>query len=936
MGDLIERRSASVSTVPELATALHSANVLGDLLAEAARRAPDKGMIFASGEAGEQPGLLTYRQLYDKARVLLAELQARGAATPGGTMVIVMDRADEFLTALWSGLLAGMSVCGVRVPRTDQRRLDGLLNHAASLFGAPLLVADPDVIRALPEGVGFGDVFAYQEPQRSVEDARVHRPSPDQVALLPLTSGSTGNPKAVRLSHQTVLAGIAAQANLLDFSTEDVTLLGVGIDHAVGLLPLHLLPMGFGVNQVHSTPENLAADPLRLLRLIDQHRASIGFCPNFFLRQIVHAVDAAGPDFVVDLSSMRMLTSGGEANRVATGLELLNRLARFGMARDALVPAYGMTETCSIATVDRGFPDGDRDHEIAAVGQPSWAMRVRITSLDNGVPLPDGELGALEVSGPMVTDGYHNNEQANAEAFTADGWMRTGDIALIDGGRLRLSGRSKDTVVVNAKTYFSAELELLLHDIPGLDLTSLAAFSTREKDGDTEQLVIAFAVTDDIDSDEKLLQVLRAISISTILKWGFRPQFLLPLLAADFPKSNIGKILRSAMRRRFESGDFHEARSRVETMLRDSRGAYIAPANQTESEILDIFADILSEDPAEISTTANFVDLGGTSLEILQLQQRINNRFNSALRVSDLLTTPSIQQLARRVNSADTDVYQPIVTLQNTGSKTPVFLLHNGAGNVLAYVNLAQYFAYERPVFAIQPRGVNPTEEPFADLTELLDTYEAAIREQQPCGPYVIVGLSMSTPLAFELARRFEAAGDEMGLVGLGDRPPFAEANEAWEDFVFYILVVLFGLEAITTPQGVELDVTLRTMDTDEQLRHAYATASPERLAETNTDFGEFSRAVYRVKYLMSLIDGYTPSGTVNAPMTVFTAMTSIERQPFSTSYANNDQWRRFTSGRFENVALHEGTHETMLSAKHVANFHRILRGTIEVSLQGR
>jgi acyl-CoA synthetase (AMP-forming)/AMP-acid ligase II len=155
---------------------------------------------------------------------------------------------------------------------------------------------------------------------------------------------------------------------------------------------------------------------------------------------------------------------------------------------------------------------------------------------EDGRVLPEGAPGELQLRGPMLTSGYWNNPQATAEAFTADGWFRSGDLGRIDDGRLTLVGRSKDSVIVNGVSYFSHDVEAVLERLDGVTPTLVAAFPTRPAGSDTEQLVIAFTPDLPAGDEAGLHRVLTAVRSTVVMHWGFRPALVLPLPAEAFPR----------------------------------------------------------------------------------------------------------------------------------------------------------------------------------------------------------------------------------------------------------------------------------------------------------------------------------------------------------------------------------------------------------------
>jgi thioesterase domain-containing protein len=604
------------------------------------------------------------------------------------------------------------------------------------------------------------------------------------------------------------------------------------------------------------------------------------------------------------------------------------------MAPDALWPAFGMTETCAGSVYSRKtFPEVDLDSEFASLGTPVHGLRMRIADADDR-ELPEGEVGELQLAGPMVTRGYYNNPRATAEAFTADGWFRSGDLGRIDAGRLCLVGRSKDSVIVNGVNYFSHEIETSLEQLPGVAGSYVAAFPTRAPGADTEQLVIAFH-PDVTEGDEAALyQLLTAVRSSVVMHWGFRPSVLLPLPKDAFPKTSLGKIQRSLMRRRLEAGDYDSHQRAVTDLTWRMLGGYTAPASDTERALCEIYAEILDVDPDSVSAGANFFDLGGTSLDILRLRSRVAQRLGvTGLEIITVLRAPTVRALAARLTeqaTSGTPAYDPIVPMQTSGTKTPLFCVHPGVGEVLVFVNLAKYFVGDRPFYALRARGFDKGEKPFATLEQMIDCYVDAIRARQPHGPYAIAGYSYGGVVAFEIAKVLRDQGERVDFVGSFNLPPHIKYRMDELDFAETAVNLAFFLALIDKKQAGELPGRLRGLPVEEQVIRLMDLAPPDRLAELDLDSQKFGDWAELANTLTDLGRSYRPTGTVPS-MSVFYA---IPLRGTKQDWLDNElrRWDEHATGPNRYIEV-PGEHYTLMSPQHVASFQAILRRELDRAL---
>jgi acyl-CoA synthetase (AMP-forming)/AMP-acid ligase II len=423
---------------------------LTQLLLRAAEDWPDSGMRYWRG-TGMVSAVKPYPTLLDEARRLLTGLRKQGAQ-PGERIVLLVEHREEFLPLFWACLLGGFVPCPLAAGRTDPDRWVAQLSRVYELLGRPLLIADAALAAGLPEVPGLSAVVLERlgggAPAVDLHDA--HR---DELAVLVLTSGSTGIAKVVMLTHANLLTSMAAKNRFHRLTAADTTMNSVSFDRVAALLECHMLPLWAGAEQVHVEPHVIAKDPLDFVRLISQFRVTVTYAPNFLLELIngvlgrLAAGDASGA--APDLSSVRHIISGGEAVVCATARAFLDGLAPYGLSPTALWPAFGMAETCAGSAYSTGFPGLDAGQEFANLGLPVDGLAIRVAD-DADRPLADGGVGELQLHGPMVASGYYGDDRATAAAFTADGWLRSGDLGQIQDGRLTLVGRKKECIIVAA------------------------------------------------------------------------------------------------------------------------------------------------------------------------------------------------------------------------------------------------------------------------------------------------------------------------------------------------------------------------------------------------------------------------------------------------------------------------------------------------------
>ena len=848
---------------------------VADLLLRAAHHHPTSGLRLLGAEREGEGTFLSYSALLEQAQRILGGLQSCGLAA-GDNVVLLLERAGDFAPAFWACLLGGYVPCPLVQMRNEPASWAKHVAQVDILLGRPLFItigALRNKLRAV--NVADLDTLRSGTPQEAPCAGRLTDP-----AFVALTPGSADNLKAVVLTHENILASMVGKTERLKLAAADVILNWIPLDHAAALLEAHMLPLYVGATQMHVERAALPAQPLLFLRLIDRYRVTVAFAPDFVLGQIKAAVQAARPGasrrqmLKCNLFSLRHLISSAEPNVVEGGRLYLDFLAQFGLVRTAVWRAFGMTETCAGSVYSCEFPVRDRSREFATLGVPIAGLQMRIAD-ERGALLPPGE---LQLRGPMVFSQYYNNEAATTAAFTADGWFRSGSLGRVEEGRLDLLGRSEDSITVEGAQYFSHELETALEKLDGIERSFVAVFPARRKGAATEHLVVLFATCFAWSHEDRLYQLTVAVRNTAALLWGLRSSLILPLPKDAFSKTILGKIERAVLRKRLEAGELAAYETRIADLTSRHLGRSTPPAGPTEVTIAAIYAELLGLDSATLGTTTSFFDLGGTSLDVLKLKQKLEQRLGrTELQLVTILKNPTVRGLAARIATGrlqEKNEYDPIVPLQLSGTKTPLFCVHPDTGEVLDFVNLANHFITERPVYALRARGFNEGEKCFATLNELVSTYVGAIRRRQPDGPYAVAGYSYGGVIAFEIAKALEAQGERVAFVASFNLPPYIKY----------------------------------------------------RLKEGDTAEGPVAQS------LLSLGRSYVPSGTVGS-MTVFYAHPV---RGTKQDWLNNElkQWDEFTRLRNRYIEV-AGEHHTLMGPKHVYTFQSMLRAELDRALGG-
>jgi aryl carrier-like protein len=276
-------------------------------------------------------------------------------------------------------------------------------------------------------------------------------------------------------------------------------------------------------------------------------------------------------------------------------------------------------------------------------GKPIPYTSVRMMD-DSGAEVPEGTVGHLLLRGDNVTAGYFQNPEANAAAFTADGWLRTGDLALLHGGELYVTGRSKEIIFVNGQNYYPHDLEAVLQAEPGLELGKVIAAGARPATAAADELVLFVLHRSDMASFVPLAT--RAMHLVNEHA-GVEVARVVPV--KRIPKTTSGKLQRSALARAYEDGEFAAEIDEFDAAWMALHGHGRAASGRIEAQLKAIVDDAMPGKHVDIED--NLFDVGASSLTLIQIHEKIDELYPGAVDLTELFDHPTIAQLARHLEA---------------------------------------------------------------------------------------------------------------------------------------------------------------------------------------------------------------------------------------------------------------------------------------------
>lgn len=533
---------AAVTPPPSLATGGPAPELPHRDLGGALRRAARTGHGITVVDDRGRTQWLGYDRLHDEAILVAAELTR--VSVPGTPVILAYRDNRWLLPRLWGCLLAGLPVMPWIPPLLHEDAVAGVADITAVVPDGRFL-ADPglaDLLGRFVRDTGGTLLQDIDITGTAGGAGQATVPLTDADALLLRTSGSTRRPKAVRVTHRQILTRSAGAALACGLTPDDISLNWMPLDHVGGVVMFHIRDVVLGLEQVQVSTQHVLGEPSRWMRLCSEHRVTTTWAPNFAFGLVADAVhDLTEPP--VDLSRLRHILNGGEAVRRQTVLAFLRATAPLGLPADAVRPSWGMSETSSGQTDSPHCTAAELELGSGAVpvGRPYPGFSIRVVDA-SGSPVPQGSEGRLQVRGPGVTPGYHRDAVNTDEAFTADGWFDTGDLAVLVRDELTIVGRAKDTVIINGRNFTCEEIEVVVEQHCAVQPSCTAALELPTEDADSGRVTVATTPADGIHHDE--LEALASGVREACRQVTGHPADVVFLSAGDIPRSGIGKILR--------------------------------------------------------------------------------------------------------------------------------------------------------------------------------------------------------------------------------------------------------------------------------------------------------------------------------------------------------------------------------------------------------
>ena len=554
----------------------NEASTLLDALDWHADLHPNRPHVFLWDEHDENAEI-SYGTLAKKSSVIAASLLGRGIAH-GDRIALMLPTGKDFLFAFFGILRAGCVPVPIYPPVSLSRLEDHLTRQVdilrnASVAALVTLSTTHGIAKMLSAHVHtlqFVATVTGLTGNQKPNDLR-HAKEED-LALLQYTSGSTGQPKGVRLTHANLLANIRETGRRTDITSADVAVSWLPMYHDMGLIGTWLGALYFGVPSVLMSPLTFLTHPEQWLRAIHKYSATISASPNFGFELCVRKIKAEQVERL-RLDSVRLMFNGAEPVSPQTIRRFTEKFSSIGFRSAAMVPVYGMAENCLALTIPaksrkpliesihrdslavygiaRLQENNNNDvMEVVSCGQPLRGHEVRVID-SNGNELPDRHEGHIQFRGPSSTSGYFCNEKATKDLLDGS-WCNSGDLGYIATGEIFLTGRSKDLIIKAGRNIYPHQVEEVASQIDMVRRGCVAVFADLDQQSGTERLILV-AETRETHSDQ-LTALGAKITAAVVRELDIVVDEVLCVRPRSLPKTSSGKIRRATARSMYQRG----------------------------------------------------------------------------------------------------------------------------------------------------------------------------------------------------------------------------------------------------------------------------------------------------------------------------------------------------------------------------------------------
>lgn len=612
---------------------------------------------------------LSYSELYSRAKSVLGYLQKKGIQE-NQEVVFQVEDYEVFLILFWACLLGKIIPVPVSLGKNEEHLRKVV--KIWEILNSPCLVsseAQNDKIKTYDSKNRINRFISIEEIKRNYtgQKGELSKISPNDIAFIQFSSGSTGDPKGVVLTHKNLVTNAY---DLLDafgspVDSDSSYLSWMPLTHDMGMISFHLCPVLGHFNQYLLPTDIFIRRPALWLQKISEHKVTTSSSPNFGYKYLLDNFNTDS-NKGLDLSSLKVIVNGAEPISSKLCFEFTERFKEYGLGENVILPAYGLAEAsvgvCTskpgdsineffldrnhLNTLDHIVYEQDNENSVSFVGVGKSIKNTQVRIVDDSDNLLDDEIiGHIQIKGDNVTSGYYNNKNASKALFSKDGFARTGDLGFIKNEILIITGRAKDILFINGQNYYPQDIERNLEEIDEIELGKVVVTSILDSKSDKEEIIVFVLFK---KSAEKFTSLALKVKQQIITKLGIEVKYIVPI--KKVPKTTSGKVQRYKLGKDFADGKFSEINREVQKQISQYQNSiFVEPTTETEIKLAEIWKETLGIN--QIGIDNNFLEIGGNSLTLVKITEDIARQLNCEISLNDFIRSSSIRKIGEYIDS---------------------------------------------------------------------------------------------------------------------------------------------------------------------------------------------------------------------------------------------------------------------------------------------
>lgn len=637
-----------------------------------------KGMYFINVDADE---FFSYRELYISSLKMLHFLHIAGIRE-NNELVFQIGTPKKFIILFWACILGNIIPVPIAIGNGEEK--SDRLKKVWPILNDPFAVFENDIYKLFCEKnedwihnyetkILIYDQFNIKDEILPISDLEllVEKKDENRIAFIQFSSGSTGDPKGVTLTHKNLVTNILAIIQRTNASTDESIFSWMPLTHDMGLIGFHLAPLANNMNQYILDTQLFIRSPYLWFEKISKYRIGVTASPNFgYSFYLNHVKEDRRKS--LDLSCVRLIFSGAEPISKEVVDEFTQIMSKYGLKKNTMYPVYGLAEASLAVTfphpgekvrvlaVNRfNLKLGDKidisknktkdDNIIVSLGRPLNGETIKIID-NNGTELQNETIGIINIKGENITKGYYNNEKATESLISPSGWLNTGDIGFVKDGNLYVTGRLKDIIFVNGQNFYASDLECIAEQVDGIEHGGAVVVGRHNYNNNQEEVIFFLLYkSEDFNKFSILAENLRKQIVQST---GINVNYIIPI--KQIPKTPSGKVQRFVLVKNYEESKYDYIIKQISS-LRDSfvNKKIMSEIKFTKEQIkmilVNVFQEVLGYRITEFDRS--LVELGVDSIKVINVKKKLEDNFNVKIPISIVFDYPTLNYLSDYIYS---------------------------------------------------------------------------------------------------------------------------------------------------------------------------------------------------------------------------------------------------------------------------------------------